>query len=397
MNYKTLFSEDVAAFRSSPVREILKKVDISKLYYFSGGHPSPETFPLDRLAALTEKVVAKYGGKVLQYGDTRGQAELREALARRFDIKADSIQITSSSQQGIDVCARILLDPGDVVLCENPSYLGALNSFRSYRAELVGVDLTPSFEASKKREEQLERLLAAGKKIKFFYVIPDFQNPSGQTLSLAQRSELVSLAERYDFMIVEDSPYRELRYEGESVGSIYSLCPERTIHLGSFSKIFAPGLRLGWMVAPQDVLQAVFVCKQSLDLCPGVLNQYLALEFLESGELDSNLKKSLELYRGKRDMLLSLLEKYMPEGVSWTRPEGGLFLFVSLPENMDATALFPVAIEKGVAYVPGSYFYADDSHRNTMRLSFSYMENERMEAGVKLLASLLAETQGKQL
>lgn len=397
MNYKTLFSEDVAAFRSSPVREILKKVDISKLYYFSGGHPSPETFPLDRLSALTEKIVARYGGKVLQYGDTRGQAELREALARRFDIKADSIQITSSSQQGIDVCARILLDPGDVVLCENPSYLGALNSFRSYRAELVGVDLTPSFEASKKREEQLERLLAAGKKIKFFYVIPDFQNPSGQTLSLAQRSELVSLAERYDFMIVEDSPYRELRYEGESVGSIYSLCPERTIHLGSFSKIFAPGLRLGWMVAPQDVLQAVFVCKQSLDLCPGVLNQYLALEFLESGELDSNLKKSLELYRGKRDMLLSLLEKYMPEGVSWTRPEGGLFLFVSLPENMDATALFPVAIEKGVAYVPGSYFYADDSHRNTMRLSFSYMENERMEAGVKLLASLLAETQGKQL
>lgn len=391
MDYKILFSDDVASFRSSPIREVLKKVDINKIYSFSGGYPAPETFPLDSLNSLTETVVAKYGKKTLQYGDTRGVPEFRKAIAERYDVDVEKVQVTSSSQQGIDVCARILLNPGDVVLCENPCYLGALNSFYSYQAEVVGLDLSQSFEASQRRIEKLEQILAEGKKIKFFYVIPDFQNPGGHTLSLAQRAEIVSLARRFGFLIVEDSPYREIRFEGEDVATIYSLAPDITLHLGSISKIFAPGLRLGWVIAEPELLNAIFVCKQSLDLCPSVLGQYLALEFMESGALDKNLLKSRKIYKHKRDLLEGLLEKYLPKGSTWTQPQGGLFIFVNLPESLDVTALFPEAISRGVAYVPGSFFYTDGSHRNTMRLSFSFIDEDKMEAGMQILSKLLEE------
>lgn len=391
MDYKILFSDDVASFRSSPIREVLKKVDINKIYSFSGGYPAPETFPLDSLNSLTETVVAKYGKKTLQYGDTRGVPEFRKAIAERYDVDVEKVQVTSSSQQGIDVCARILLNPGDVVLCENPCYLGALNSFYSYQAEVVGLDLSQSFEASQRRIEKLEQILAEGKKIKFFYVIPDFQNPGGHTLSLAQRAEIVSLARRFGFLIVEDSPYREIRFEGEDVATIYSLAPDITLHLGSISKIFAPGLRLGWVIAEPELLNAIFVCKQSLDLCPSILGQYLALEFMESGALDKNLLKSRKIYKHKRDLLEGLLEKYLPKGSTWTQPQGGLFIFVNLPESLDVTALFPEAISRGVAYVPGSFFYTDGSHRNTMRLSFSFIDEDKMEAGMQILSKLLEE------
>ena len=391
MDYKILFSDDVASFRSSPIREVLKKVDINKIYSFSGGYPAPETFPLDSLNSLTETVVAKYGKKTLQYGDTRGVPEFRKAIAERYDVDVEKVQVTSSSQQGIDVCARILLNPGDVVLCENPCYLGALNSFYSYQAEVVGLDLSQSFEASQRRIEKLEQILAEGKKIKFFYVIPDFQNPGGHTLSLAQRAEIVSLARRFGFLIVEDSPYREIRFEGEDVATIYSLAPDITLHLGSISKIFAPGLRLGWVIAEPELLNTIFVCKQSLDLCPSVLGQYLALEFMESGALDKNLLESRKIYKHKRDLLEGLLEKYLPKGSTWTQPQGGLFIFVNLPESLDVTALFPEAISRGVAYVPGSFFYTDGSHRNTMRLSFSFIDEDKMEAGMQILSKLLEE------
>lgn len=373
----------------SPVREIFKRVDLSQIYSFAGGYPSAETFPLEVFEKLAGEVLHKYGAKALQYGATQGVPELRRAVSERYDVPVENIQITTSSQQGIDVCTRVLVDPGDVVLVSCPTYLGALQSFKSYRAEVVGVDLTPSFEASKRRLEQIDALVAAGKKIKFFYVIPDFQNPSGETLTLAQRSELVSLARRYNFLIVEDSPYRELRYSGEPVSTIYSLAPERTLHLGSFSKIMAPGFRLGWIIGAPELLDMIYVCKQSLDLCPPMPDQYMAAEFMAGGELDRNLAKSVELYRGKRDLMLSLLEKYMPEGVSWTHPEGGLFLFLTLPEGYDTVALYDRALDAGVAYVAGSFFYADGSHRNTMRLNFSFLATDRMEPGIKLLASLL--------
>ena len=386
------FSKDTESFFRSPVRDIFKKVDLNAIYSFAGGYPSADTFPLEEIRKTVSEVIGKYGGKAFQYGATQGVTELREAVAERYGVAVERIQITSSSQQGIDVCTRVLVDPGDVVLTSNPTYLGALQSFCSYRADIRGVDHSSDPEVLRGNYEKvIEQARTEGKTVKFLYMIPDFQNPSGETLTLEERRALVELAQKHDFLIVEDSPYRELRYEGESVPTMYSLDPDRVIYLGSFSKIFAPGFRLGWAIAHPDILDKIYVCKQSLDLCPPILDQYVAAEFLRSGRLDANLCKSIELYKGKRDHLLGLLETHMPEGVHWTRPQGGLFLFLTLPEGFDAVKFYDQALDAGVAYVAGEFFYPDRRGKNTMRLNFSFMNQDRMTEGIKLLASLLRE------
>ena len=388
--YTNKFSEDVGSFFRSPVREIFKRVDLNSIYSFAGGYPSAETFPLEEIGRTMSEVISKYAGKAFQYGATQGVMELREAVAQRYGVSVDRVQITSSSQQGIDVCTRVLVDPGDVILTSNPSYLGALQSFRSYRADVRGVSHNPDIEEFRRDYEAvLAQVKAEGKKVKFLYMIPDFQNPSGETLTLEERQMLVGLAAEHDFLIVEDSPYRELRYEGEDVPTMYSIDPDRVIHLGSFSKIFAPGFRLGWAIANPEILDKIYVCKQSLDLCPPIFDQYVAAEFLSSGRLDENLKKSIELYKGKRDLLLGLLELHMPEGVTWTHPEGGLFLFLTMPEGFDAVKFYDTALDAGVAYVAGEFFHPDRSGKNTMRMNFSFMSPERITEGVKLLAELL--------
>ena len=382
MDYERLFSEDVHNFMRSPVREIFKKVDLNSIYSFAGGYPNACTFPLEDIKEISARVLDRYGAQALQYGATQGVTQLREAVAKRYGVPVANVQISTSSQQGIDVCPRILADPGDVVLTSSPTYLGAIQSFKSYRCDIramrswdeagCGVDSATLARA------------------KFCYVIPDFQNPSGETMSLEERKALIELSRKYGFLIIEDSPYRELRYSGKEQPTIYSLAPERTLHLGSFSKVFAPGFRLGWIIGDEALLDKIYVCKQALDLCPPVLDQYIAAEFLSSGALDRNLKKSIAYYRDKRDYMLALLDKYMPEGVEWTRPEGGLFLFLTLPEEIDSVKLYDRALSAGVAYVAGSFFYPDGSHRNTMRLNFSFLDKDRMEDGIRILASLLA-------
>ena len=391
MNYDSFFSADTASFLRSPVREIFKRVDLNAIYSFAGGYPSADTFPMEDIKELSALVLDKYGAKALQYGATQGVPELRQVLSDRYGVPVDRIQITTSSQQGIDVCARILTDPGDVILTSDPSYLGALQSFHSYRADIVGVPHRDDPEAFRAAYAQtVADLRAAGRRIKFLYMIPDFQNPSGETLSLAGRQILVDLAEAHDFLIVEDCPYRELRYDGTSVPTMYSLAPDRVLHLGSFSKIFAPGFRLGWIFGAPELLDKIYVCKQSLDLCPPVFDQYMAAEFMGSGRLDANLARSRDLYRSKRDLLLQMLAETMPAGVSWTRPEGGLFLFLTLPEDFDSVAFYDRALDAGVAYVAGSFFHTRGG-RNTMRLNFSFMTHDRIREGIRLLASLLHE------
>lgn len=391
--YDNMFSEDVGSFFRSPVREIFKRVDLNAIYSFAGGYPSAETFPLEEIRKTMSEVIDKYQGKAFQYGATQGVPELREAVAARYGVPVERVQITSSSQQGIDVCTRILVNPGDVVLTSSPSYLGALQSFRSYRANIRGVKHVDCLEEYRQAyEDVLAAVSAEGKVVRFLYMIPDFQNPSGESLSLEERKMLVELAQKHDFLIVEDSPYRELRYEGEDIPTMYSLSPDRVIHLGSFSKIFAPGFRLGWAIAHPDILDKIYVCKQSLDLCPPIFDQYVAAEFLSSGRLDANLAKSIELYRKKRNLLLNLLKENMPEGVSWTHPEGGLFLFLTMPEGFDAVKFYDTALDAGVAYVAGEFFHPDGSGANTMRMNFSFMSPERITEGVRLLSSLLRNT-----
>ncbi len=372
-DYSHLFSEDVHSFMRSPVREIFKRVDLNAIYSFAGGYPDASTFPLVEIGRLSQSVLDKYGARALQYGATQGVPELRSALSARYGVPVANIQITTSSQQGIDVCTRVFVNPGDVVLTSAPTYLGAIQSFKSYRAHIVSMDSAT--------EKELGRA-------KFAYVIPDFCNPSGVTMSEQGRRGLVALARKYNFLIIEDSPYRELRYEGEDVPTIWSMAPERTLHLGSFSKVFAPGFRLGWMFGAEELLDQIYVCKQSLDLCPPVFDQYIAAEYLAEGGLEANLPATIALYRRKRDLMLSLLDKYMPSGVEWTHPEGGLFLFLTLPEHCDTISMYDNALSAGVAYVAGAFFYIDGTHRNTMRLNFSFVSEDRMEAGIRILAEV---------
>jgi 2-aminoadipate transaminase len=375
MNYNKFFSADVPSFLRSPVREIFRKVDLNAICSFAGGYPAAVTFPIEDIKRLSALVLEKYGTKALQYGATQGIPELREVIARRYGVPVSQVQITTSSQQGIDVCTRVLANPGDIVLAENPVYLGALQSFRAYRAQVMSIN------------EFLSRKGVGSPK--FIYVIPDFNNPSGETLTLAQREEIVRIARELDVLIVEDSPYRELRYSGEPLPTIRELAPERTLHLGSFSKIFAPGFRLGWIIGPEELLEQIYICKQCLDLCPPVFDQYMAAEFMGSGALDRNLQKTIVEYRRRRDLMVSLLEKYMPEGVRWTYPEGGLFLWLTLPEAIDTVALYDEALAAGVAYVAGSFFYVDGSHRNTMRMNFSFIAEEKMEPGIRILSDII--------
>lgn len=379
--YSRLLSDDVHNFMRSPVREIFKKVDLGSIYSFAGGYPNASTFPTEDIKRIFAEVIDRYGSKALQYGATQGVSELREAVAHRYGVPVSRVQITTSSQQGIDICTRILVNPSDVILTSSPTYLGAIQSFKSYRA-----DIRPMLNWDEKTCGVESATLS---KAKFCYVIPDFQNPSGETMTLREREQLAALSRKYGFIIVEDSPYRELRYTGSPVRTIYSLAPERTIHLGSFSKIFAPGFRLGWAIGPEELLDSIYVCKQSLDLCPPVLDQYIAAEFMSSGALDRNLAKSIAYYKEKRDLMIALLEKYMPEGVSWTHPEGGLFLFLTLPEGIDTVALYDKALSAGVAYVAGSFFYPDGSHRNTMRLNFSFLDKDKMEDGIRILSQII--------
>ncbi len=373
MQYDKFFSADVPSFLRSPVREIFRKVDLNAICSFAGGYPAAVTFPIEDIKRLSGEVLEKYGTKALQYGATQGVPELREVIARRYGVPVGQVQITTSSQQGIDVCTRVLADPGDIILANNPVYLGALQSFKAYRAQVLPIDSA-----------------GAASKVKFIYVIPDFNNPSGETMTLAEREEIVRIARELDCLIVEDSPYRELRYSGEPVKTIRELAPERTLHLGSFSKIFAPGFRLGWIIGPEPLLEKIYICKQCLDLCPPVFDQYMAAEFMGSGALDRNLQKTIAEYRRRRDLMVSLLEKYMPEGVRWTYPEGGLFLWLTLPESIDTVKLYDRALAAGVAYVAGSFFYTDGSHRNTMRLNFSFIAEEKMEPGIRLLSELIS-------
>ena len=395
MNYSGIFSDDVASFFRSPVREIFKRVDLNSIYSFAGGYPSAETFPMEEIRGTMSEVIDKYAGKAFQYGATQGVMELREAVAERYDVPVERVQITSSSQQGIDVCTRILVNPGDIILTSSPSYLGALQSFCSYRADIRGVAHDNDLDRFRQAyEDVLDVAKAEGKRVKFLYMIPDFQNPSGESLTLEERKMLVDLAQKHEFLIIEDSPYRELRYEGEHIPTMYSLAPDHVIHLGSFSKIFAPGFRLGWALAHPEILDKIYVCKQSLDLCPPIFDQYVAAEFLRSGRLDANLDKTIALYKGKRDLLLSLLAKHMPAGVRWTHPEGGLFLFLTMPEGFDAVKFYDKALDAGVAYVAGEFFHPDRSGKNTMRLNFSFMAPGRITEGIRLLAQLLSAELG---
>ena len=395
INTEEKFSRSAKSMKRSAIREILKLLNNPDMISFAGGLPSPQSFPIEEVKEIASYILDKEGEQALQYGTTEGDPSLREMLLNRhneqgLEIGPENLAISTGSQQALDILSKILIDPEDYIICGLPSYLGGLSAFTVYGAKLQGVPFDEQGMRMDKLEEVVKGLINSGKNIKFIYVIPDFQNPAGITMPESRRREVLAIAEKYNLLILEDSPYREIRFDGEPQKMIYELDNSgRVITLFTFSKIFAPGFRVAWLIGNPILIEKFIMAKQSADICSPVLVQKIAAEYIRRGSLDKNLVKTIELYREKRDFMLECFEKQMPEGVKWTRPEGGLFLFITLPENIDGEVVFKIAIENNVAFVKGSVFHCDDSGKNTMRINFSYSDMNEIEEGVKRLSGVI--------
>ncbi|HZQ22952.1 MAG TPA: PLP-dependent aminotransferase family protein [Terriglobales bacterium] len=384
--------------KSSAIRELLKITQQPEVISFAGGLPAPDVFPTERFRDACHKVLEQNAKTALQYGATEGYEPLREMIARhtsRYGIKAEpeNVLITSGSQQALDLIGKLLINPGDRVLVEAPTYLGALQAFNVYGADYVSV---PSDEDGI-RTELLEKPLRSGPK--FMYVLPNFQNPGGTTLSESRRHELVLLADQFGIPIIEDDPYGQLRYEGEHLPPLVVLDRENlrrdngysignVIYLSTFSKTLAPGLRLGWIVAPPEVISKLVQLKQGADLHTSTFAQIVAYEVARDGFLDEHVKVIRRVYGERRDVMLQALKEFFPSEVTWTHPKGGLFLWVTLPKGMDCQKLFQIALKENVAFVPGESFYANDGEQGKlhMRLNFSYGQPDQIREGVRRLS-----------
>lgn len=391
------FSQRARKVRRSVIRELLKFTQQPDIISFAGGTPDPETFPWEELARIAAREIRENYAQCLQYSTTEGNVGLREVLLgilAQDGIKAglDEIIITSASQQGLDLVAKAFLDPGDVVYVELPSYLGAIQAFRAFQAEVVGIPLEEDGMDLGHLRERIRRDRAQGKSLKLIYVIPDFQNPTGVCWSEKKREELLKIAAEEDLLVVEDAPYRALRFSGKDLPSLKAMDTEgRVIFLFTLSKILAPGLRLAAFVGAKEVVDKAVAVKQATDLCTPALTQAIARRYLEGSDIWDHIRRLRARYREKRDAMISALERYMPEGVRWTRPEGGLFLWVTLPEGLDTERMLPKALERKVAYVIGSPFFVDGSGRNTMRLSFAIATRGQIEEGIRRLAEVVRE------
>jgi 2-aminoadipate transaminase len=384
-------SRDARNFRPSAIRAFAKLINDPSVISFAGGVPSPETFPAERIAEIAGRVIRDKRSVALQYGPTRGLPRLCDFVAsvcrsRGIDCGVDDVLLTTGSQQALDLIAHTLLDPGDVVLVELPTYIGGTSSFYARSAELAGVaqdddGIIPGSLAE----------VAARTKPKLLYTIPNFQNPSGRLMTQQRRAEVLRIADEHDFLVIEDDPYGELVYvrEADTLAMKSRDDDDRVIYLGSFSKILAPGLRCGWIVAAPELLAKLEIAKQAADLCSGMLDQSIVDEFTAAGELPVQIERVRAFYRQKRGTMLEALEKHFGSRATWTPADGGLFTFVTMRDDIDTAARVPDAVASGVAYVPGTPFFVDGSGRSTMRLTFAKEPDERIREGIKRLAGVM--------
>ncbi len=406
--WKHRYAQRMQGMSSSVIRELLKLTQKPDIISFAGGLPAPEIFPIQEFETAVVRLLETKGAQALQYSPTEGYPPLRQFIAdkmSRYGIEAtaDNILITSGAQQALDLIGRIMIDPGDVILTENPTYLGALQAWKAYQADYISVPVDADGICV---DERLEEALRAGPK--FMYILPNFQNPAGVTLSLERRHALIKIADQYGIPIIEDDPYGDLRFESEHLPPLVALDaelqasrPKKTnengfyrgdvIYLGTFSKTLAPGLRLGWMFAPRDVLKSCITAKQGADLHTSSLTQMLAYEVVKDGFLDEHKQVIRRVYRERRDVMLAAMKKYFPPSVTWTHPQGGLFLWVTMPKELDATAVLEKAIANKVAFVPGTAFHPDGGGRNTGRFNFSNAKPEEIETGIMRLGQVLQE------
>ena len=395
------YAQRTQRMASSAVRELLKLTESPDIISFAGGLPAPDVFPVDEFAAACDKVLHEQGALALQYGTTEGYRPLREMIARHtqrygINITPENVMITSGSQQALDLIGRIFINRGDRVLVEEPTYLGALQAWNAYGAEYVTVEM----DEDGMKPDALESALRSGPK--FIYVLPNFQNPTGVTLSLERRIKLIELADRYGVPIIEDDPYGQLRYEGEHIKSVVTLDNEfrengeagyrgNVIYMSTFSKTLAPGIRLAWVIAPPEVIRKLVQSKQGADLHTATFNQMVAYEVAHGGFLDRHIWLIRRVYGERRNLMLDAMDEFFPREVSWTRPKGGLFLWGMLPEDMSSAEVLKRAIAQNVAFVPGAAFHASGRGTNTMRINFSYATPDKMLVGIERLGKVLRE------
>ena len=401
------YAHRIQKMGSSVIRELLKLTEQPDIISFAGGLPAPDVFPLEEFRAACNHVLDHCGPQALQYSTTEGYRPLREMIARHtarynIEVTADNILITSGSQQALDFIGRLFLNRGDYIVVESPTYLGALQAWNAYGAQYIPVRA----DEDGMIVDELEAALRIGPK--FIYILPNFQNPSGYTLSLERRQKLVELADKYGVPIVEDDPYGQLRYEGEHIPAVVSLDSEyrgpngghysgNVIYLSTFSKLLAPGLRLAWVIAPPEVIRKLVMTKQAADLHTSSFNQYVAYEVANGGFLDEHVKVIRATYKERRDVMFEMMEEVFPTGVRWSRPQGGMFLWGVLPEGMDATEVLKRAVERKVAFVPGAAFHPRGGGENTMRINFSYSSPEVIREGVLRLGTTLKELIGEKV
>lgn len=392
MEYK--FAERMSGMQASAVREILKVTQRPEVISFAGGLPAPELFPVEEISKVCTEVCATEGRKVLQYATTEGRPTLRAKIAARMNrnyktsLTADNILITTGSQQNLDMAGKIFLDKGDVVLMESPTYLAAINAFKAYQPEFKEV---PTDDKGMIPEE-LDKILAATPNVKLIYVIPDFQNPTGICWSLERRKAFMEVVSKYEIPVLEDNPYGELRYEGETLPSLQSLdTKELVMDMGTFSKTFCPGLRIGWLAAPVKLMKEFVKVKQSADLHTSAFDQAIIDRYMDEYSLDEHVREINKLYKHRRDLLLNTMKETFTDGTTWTHPEGGLFLWLTFPEGVSARKVFDKCIEKNVAGVLGEFFYPNAKNDRHMRINYSNMPDDRIVEGVRRMAEALKE------
>ncbi len=392
MNFEKLLADRLEKMGASAIREILKVVSQPGMISLAGGIPSPESFPMEIMGKLASAVLEKYSSNALQYDPTEGFTPLREVLVdylKRKGIKstANDILIATGSQGILDSIGKVLIFKGDRVAVEAPTYLGALQAFNSYEPEYVGMDTDDDGLIP----QSLEKVLKFGG-IKFFYLVPTFQNPTGRTITIERRNEIAAIIKKYNALLVEDDPYSDLRYRGEDIPPIKNLAPDNVVYVSTLSKVFAPGLRIGFCVAPELIKKWLVIVKQGVDLHTSTFNQALAAEYLSGGYLERHLPKIIDLYRPKQEAMLSAMEKYFPEGFTWSRPEGGMFIWAKGPDGLDMEKVYWKSVEQKVAFVPGKYFFTTrDEGIETMRLNFTMIDKKTIEKAIKILSEAMDE------
>lgn len=385
------FSRRTGKVKASEIRELLKLTETKEIISFAGGLPAEETFPVEEMKVICEEVLLQYGVSSMQYAVTEGNTQLRKLICNIMEEKGcvcnqESVLVTSGSQQGLDLTAKVFIDEGDVILCESPTYLSAINAFRPFYPQFVEVEMDEDGIVPWDLEEKLKTY----KNVKLLYTIPDYQNPTGIQMSLERRKKIIALANQYDFLILEDNPYGELNYNGKIIPPIKSFdTEERVIYLSTFSKIVCPGFRVGWVCASKEIITKYVLFKQGTDLHTNIFSQMLITHFFKKYDRKKHIEKSINLYKARKEAMLQAIKKYFPKNITYTQPEGGLFLWVTLPETIDAKQLLEEALTHKVAFVPGSAFYPNGGHENTLRLNFSSVPESQIIEGIKRLGEVM--------